>query len=317
MGASALAFSVGELEVVPRLRAALRRYARDERLSMIRSSESHPALPSKSLSAASIVGKRNRYPSSSALRGTTRWLASTASAASPSASRTASSGAGRRLGRPSTLPIARASSRFLTGSGAHAASGPVDARVLEREPHEADLVGEVDPRLPEVALPERAAREEPERADQLRERAARGREDDPGAQQDHAGSRGGGARRPPPTHGRRRRGSPPPAASARRGARRRASRSTRPRCPRRARAARRRGPRRRSRSVARTRLSWMRRFFSAVQRPSAMGSPARFTQASQPASAASHAPGHGRIPDDEPGALRAARGPPPRCATAR
>ena len=80
----------------------------------------------------------------------TRWLASTTSAISPSTARTAKAGATSRLGRRSTRPSDRARSRFRTGSGAVALTGPWAARILEREAQDADLVGDVDPGLPEV-----------------------------------------------------------------------------------------------------------------------------------------------------------------------
>ena len=204
-------------------------------------------------------------------------------------------GAGRKLGRPSTVPMARASSdRHRLGRARH--ERPSDARPRARtargRPRRRGGSTAARSRRFRAARPRRAGRGA--RASGARRRRARARCRCAGAPRGPAPRR---VRRPPPSPGRPRRGSPVPAASPRRAARRRASRSSRRHCPTRA-----RGPPARTiaamRAVARTRLSWMRRFFGAVQRPSATGSPARLTHASQPASSASHAPGSAGSPGD-------------------
>jgi hypothetical protein len=72
----------------------------------------------------------NEKPSAWAFAGTARWPdSSSASAISPSISRSAKAGAGMKDGRRSAHPSERANSTFLTGSGAVAFTGPDTAAV--------------------------------------------------------------------------------------------------------------------------------------------------------------------------------------------
>ncbi len=76
-----------------------------------------------------MPGKANEKPESSSFAGITRWLPSTSSANSPSASRNAGAGAGNSVGRRSTRPIAAVTSALVTGFGPVRFTGPVNDSV--------------------------------------------------------------------------------------------------------------------------------------------------------------------------------------------